>query len=328
MTTTVAPGARGPEAQAPVVSVVVPAYNAAAHLAECLASVQAQAGDVALEILVVDDGSTDGTAAVAKSCAGVHLIRLASNGGPSRARNAAIAAARGEFIAFLDADDLWPPDSLAARIEMLQGHPGAALAFGDCRQFDEHGTRARTLFESGRLGTAAWGHGGTVPGAYMRLLQDNFITTGSVLVRRAVLSEVGGFAEDLRLVEDLELWLRIACQHAIAWCPAVCLLRRRHTGNLSRDALAMSRAYLAVLDRQRQKHSPMPAQAAVRLASLRAQELRLMAEAALAAGDARAAAASARESLAACWKWRSAARLGQAWLMLAWPWRTKPPRIH
>lgn len=233
-----------------LVSVVIPAYNAAAHLGDCLDSVLAQAGVAALELVVVDDGSTDATAEVAGSRPGVRVIRLAGNEGPSRARNAGIAAARGDLVAFLDADDLWPAGSLAARIDVLRRHPQAALAYGDCRQFDDGGPHDHTLFEAGRLGAAAWGQGSVVPDAYVRLLADNFITTGSVLVRRSAVAGTGGFAEDLRLVEDLDLWLRIARAHPIAWCPQVCLLRRRHGGNLSRDAEAMASAFLSVLDRQ------------------------------------------------------------------------------
>lgn len=310
------------------VSVVIPAHNAADYLAECLASVRTQAAGASLEILVVDDGSTDDTSKVAASHADVVLVRLATNRGPSMARNAGIEASSGQFVAFLDADDLWPSGSLAARLEILQRRPEAGLVFGDCRQFDACGPRVETEFEVHALGTNAWGSTDIVPQAYWGLLAQNFITTGSVLVPRSVLDEVGGFCEDLRLVEDLDLWLRIAQRRPIAWCGQVCLLRRRHDHNLSRDAEAMSLAYLTVLQRQRQLLDPLPARAEARFASLRARELLQMADAAWAVGDARRAVTRARESIAARWHWRAGARLVQAWLMGAAQRRTATQRRH
>lgn len=313
------------EAAAPLVSVVIPAYNAAAHLGECLDSVLAQAGDAALEVVVVDDGSTDATAEVAGSRPGVRLIRLAGNEGPSRARNAGMAAARGDLVAFLDADDLWPAGSLAARIDALNRHPQAELAFGDCRQFDASGPRDHTLFEAGHLGAPAWGDGGIVPDAYARLLADNFVTTGSVLVRRPVLAAVGGFAEDLRLVEDLDLWLRVARRHPVAWCPQVCLLRRRHGGNLSRDARAMSLAYLEVLRRQTPSPDLDAPGLARELTALAAKEHLHLADLALASGRPAEALHWAAQSLRSRPSARALTRVARA-LVARWSARASEPR--
>ena len=232
----------------PLITIIIPAYNAEAHLAECLSSVKHEAAAFAHETIVVDDGSADATAAIARRHAGVRCITQV-NAGPSAARNRGIAESRGEFVAFLDSDDLWPVGKLEAQIRILRAYPGIALMFGDCRQFDAKGPYPRTEFHANRLGEAAWGPGPAVPDAYERLLDVNFITTGSVVVRRAVLQDVGGFAEDLRLVEDLELWLRIARRYPIGWCDGLCLLRRRHDANISRDAEAMAMAYLEVLRR-------------------------------------------------------------------------------
>lgn len=238
----------------PLVSVVIPAYNAQDHLADCLASVRAEVNGCTVEVIVVDDGSVDDTVRIAHEQPGVRCIHQA-NKGPSAARNTGIAAANGDYVAFLDADDLWPAGKLAAQVQLLQDHPEVAMVFGDCRQFDAQGSRALTEFEANGMGAAAWGAGPVVPDAYRRLLQDSFITTGSVVVRRAVLKAAGGFAEDLRLVEDLDLWLRIARHHPIAWCDRECLLRRRHDSNISRDAEAMGLAYLEVLQRHRRSWS-------------------------------------------------------------------------
>ncbi|MBE0547616.1 MAG: glycosyltransferase [Rubrivivax sp.] len=244
----------------PHVSVVIPAYNVQAHLAQCLVSVSSQARDFEIEVIVVDDGSADATVEIARRTAGVRCITQ-PNRGPSAARNLGIAAARGKYIAFLDADDLWPLGKLQAQIRLLQQHPELALVFGDCRQFDANGQRPRTEFQANRLGAAAWGPGPAIPDAYALLLEVNFITTGSVIVRRDVLQQVGGFAVDLRLVEDLDLWLRIARLHPIGWCEQECLLRRRHTDNISRDTDAMGFAYLEVLRRHRQSWTAQEATA-------------------------------------------------------------------
>lgn len=293
----------------PAVSVVIPAYNAAAHLGECLDSVQAQEGKFTLEVIVVDDGSCDATAAVARRQGGVRLVSQ-PNSGPSAARNAGIAVAQGEFIAFLDADDLWPPGKLPSQLEALHRHPEAALVFGDCRQFGDSGPWPQTLFEASGLGTATWGTNGIVPGAYARLLVDNFITTGSVVARRSVLVDERGFAEDLRLVEDLDLWLRIARHHPMAWCSSVCLLRRRHAANISQDAEAMGMAYLNVLNRQRLAITPV-AQACGRISldRLMAHEYLHLADLALSRGF--AAQACERASKA----WSSESSLRALWLM-------------
>jgi glycosyltransferase involved in cell wall biosynthesis len=237
------------------VSVVIPAYNAERYLHECLASVLSQAGDFELEVLVVDDGSSDGTVAMARSHAGVHCLSQ-PNRGPSAARNAGIAAGSGELVAFLDADDLWPPGKLASQVDLLQRHPQLAMVFGDCRQFDADGPRPRTEFEAGGHGRAAWGAGPAMPDAYARLLHNNVITTGSVVVRRAALAAAGGFAEDLRLVEDLDQWLRIAHDHPIGWCDDVCLLRRRHDSNISGNQEQIGLAFLEVLARHARRWHP------------------------------------------------------------------------
>jgi len=304
--------------QPPQVSVVVPAHDAAAYLGACLDSVATQRGGLALELIVVDDGSHDATAAIAQARAGVRCLRQPQRG-PAAARNAGIAAARAPLVAFLDADDLWPPDALASALAVLQRDAGAALAFGDCRQFDAGGPQARTLFEDGGYGAAAWGEGGRVPQAHARLLAANFITTGSVVARRAVLQALGGFDEGLRRVEDLDLWLRIAHAHPIAWRPQVALLRRRHAANVSRDADAMSLAWLEVLERERRRHAPLAPALAATLARQRAAERLLLAQRALARGDAAQAAAQARQALADGARWRAAATIVQAGLLrLGW----------
>lgn len=279
----------------PQVSVVIPVYNAIDHIEECLASVINQRTPFSLEVIVVDDGSTDGTLEKLRSTSGLTCLAQ-SNRGPAAARNSGIRHARGEYIAFLDADDLWPESKLQKQVELMQRHPDAAMCFGDCRQFKDKHWWPHTLFEEGDYGEGSWGPWPYVRNAYARLLRNNFITTGSVVVRRQVLDELGGFDESLGLVEDLELWLRIARHHPIVWCRDVCLLRRRHAGNLSREAEAMSLAYLEVLKRQHTRCADKLASQGIDLNSLVAREYQEMAERALAGRQSR----KARR-----WAWRS-----------------------
>jgi len=264
----------------PLVSAVIPAYNAAGYIDDCLASVLGQRCLFSLEVIVVNDGSTDGTLEKLRSTPGLTCLTQ-RNLGPAAARNAGIKQARGEYIAFVDADDLWPDGKLQKQIELLQQHPDAAMCFGDCLQFNGEGVSPRTLLMEDGHTQRDWGSGPYVPDAYFKLLRNNFITTGSVVVRRQVLDDLGGFDASLRLVEDLELWLRIARRHPIIWCKDVCLLRRRHASNTSRQADAMSLAYLEVLRRQQACCSEEIAQRNVNLNSIAAREYLEMAERAL-----------------------------------------------
>jgi glycosyltransferase involved in cell wall biosynthesis len=233
------------------ISVVIPAYNSAAYLAEAIASVRAQTRAVD-EIIVVDDGSADDTAAVAETL-GVRLLRQ-PNTGPSAARNLALREARGEWIAFLDADDQWTPDKLVRQCAALARAPALMLIASDMAEVDAQGLTViasmqaqhglRTRFE--RLA------GLPIPHALRMLLEKNFIPTGTVLVRRDALLAVGGFNTAIRYGEDLELWCRIAARHPIACLPEVHMLRRRHganatdrTGAMLNDLISVMRALAA-----------------------------------------------------------------------------------
>lgn len=235
------------ETTSPLVSVVVPTFNSSAYIADCLRSIYAQEGNFELDVIVVDDGSFDDTVSIIEGTGYKLRCVQQPNAGPAAARNSALAIARGEFIAFLDSDDIWPPKKLAGQLELLKAHPDIGLIFGDCRQFDSDGEFPKTLFESEQLDYEFWGDTLYVRDPYEKLLQSNFVTTGSILMRRACIDEVGVFDEGLRLVEDLEYWLRISLAFPIAHTDAVCLLRRRHAENTSRHRIAMAKAFLQVL---------------------------------------------------------------------------------
>jgi glycosyltransferase involved in cell wall biosynthesis len=231
----------------PRFSVVMAAFNAAGTVRSAIGSVLAQT-QPDLELIVVDDGSTDGTAeAVAR--VDDPRVRYTSqpNRGPAAARNTGIAQARGEYVAFLDSDDLFLPSYLERSEAALNATPGAGFAYGDAYVFDDLSGKVR------RRSAMARNRPPEPPpidrGAFLlELLQRNFIYV-AVTVPRAVLDEVGGFDESLKGPEDYELWLRILLHgYGAAWIPGRPALYRKHGAQLSRNLATMTRNLLAVFD--------------------------------------------------------------------------------
>jgi glycosyltransferase involved in cell wall biosynthesis len=190
----------------PTVSVVIPAYNASAWIAETLQSVAAQ-DFTDFETIVVDDGSTDDTAAVVARFPQVRYIHK-RNGGQGSARNAGIRASRGGAIALLDADDLWKPEKLRLQVALLQ-QTQLAWVYCDTYFFDTTtGRTSHTYGESGRL------HTGDI---LQPLFLDVFMSSITPLIRREVFEQVGYFDETalLRNREDWDMFLRIAARYPV-----------------------------------------------------------------------------------------------------------------
>jgi len=214
------------------ISAVIPAYNSAAFIADAIGSVRAQTRPVD-EIIVVDDGSTDDTAMVVQRLGdGVHYLYQA-NAGPSAARNRGIEAARGNLIAFLDADDQWTRTKIEQQLAIMEQNPAIALVAGDMAEIDSQDniTVASVLSKHNLLPYVKDLASKPIPNALALLLKVNFIPTGTVLARRAALEDAGGFTTDIRYGEDLELWAKVAAQHAIVCLPEVLMLRRQHGEN-------------------------------------------------------------------------------------------------
>lgn len=205
----------------PLVSVIMPTYNCAAYIGEAVASVLTQTYGC-YEIIVVDDGSTDGTRTVLAPYWDRIRYVFQDNRGLAAARNAGIREARGQLLALLDTDDIWFPNKLELQVQAFKSHPAAGLAFADFMDFDE-----TSVIRSSRLNTwpeaRAWfdrqraDNTEIVCGRmYEELLHRNWIHASSAVVTREVLGKVGGFDEAIRIGgEDLDLWLRIAQRYPV-----------------------------------------------------------------------------------------------------------------
>ncbi|MGB9128232.1 MAG: glycosyltransferase [Thiobacillus sp.] len=207
----------GYELVRPTISVVIPAYNAAVTLPRALDSVLAQTWP-AHEIIVVDDGSTDATGEVVKGYAGrVRYVRQ-DNAGPSAARNQGVAAASGEWIAFLDADDWYYPERLARHAQMITSDPTLDFLVGNFDYRDNYGTLLRASMTASSFGSellAQHGeHGQTViEGAALgHYIAEQFSDTRMLTLPRATFLELGGFPLELRICEDVVFLLHLCAR--------------------------------------------------------------------------------------------------------------------
>jgi GT2 family glycosyltransferase len=238
-------------------SVVIAAYNAASTLGEAIGSVLAQTHQD-FEVIVVDDGSSDGTAAVAAGFADDKRIRVHSqdNAGPSAARNRGIALARGEYVSMLDSDDLWLPNYLVEMGRALEKSPKAGFAYTDAWLLEE--TSGRFLQQT----TATLRHHPPTPMSneqfIVALLRNNFVYN-SVTVRRAVLEQVGGYDPSMSHSEDYELWLRILISgfEAVRVAGQLAIYRIR-PGSLARDEAALERGSRTVYGSVIERHPASP----------------------------------------------------------------------
>lgn len=223
--------------RSPRFSVLIPCRNAAATLTETLASVRAQTR-ADWEVVAVDDGSTDETARIlAAASAEDRRVRVVSGPrrGPGAARNVAAAAARGELLAFLDADDLWAPDRLAAAAETLAARPDATAVFARVAFFADDPARSDAR-------SAVWRRD---PTARDLLLSNPACTSSNLVVRRAAFEAAGGFREDLWHAEDVELMLRLLPEGALAPDARTLVHYRASAGGLSSDLDAMMEGWRA-----------------------------------------------------------------------------------
>jgi glycosyltransferase involved in cell wall biosynthesis len=200
-----------PEKSGPRVSVVMPAYNASRCITRAIDSVLAQSRYIGIEIIVVDDGSTDNTAQVVKNYDPKVRYIYQLNAGVSAARNTGIAAAKGQWIAFLDADDEWLPEKLQRQMELISRNPD--LRWCGANYYRDSGTRREPMYSVKAISGALAGR--DYVENYFRLAgKMRFgIETQTAVVRRDVFDELGGFEPGRDIGEDLDMWWRIAYRY-------------------------------------------------------------------------------------------------------------------
>lgn len=213
-----------PKMAKPFVSIVMPVFNAAAYVKETIDSALEQTyRDI--EIIAVDDGSSDGSLALLRSYEPRIKVLNQVNCGQGRARNRGVELSTGELLAFLDADDLWDPTKVERQVSVLTQHPDALAAYCDHRIIDAKG---KVTGPSGALAQPR------TSGQLLRnLILGNFIISPSLMMmRRTAFEQVGGFDESLRQNDDYDLWMRVAANGPILYMLDTLVSYRRHGRNL------------------------------------------------------------------------------------------------
>ena len=230
----------------PVVSVIIPAYNAAEFIGETLASVAAQTF-TDHEVVVVNDGSPDTAeleCALERYPARLNYIKQ-ENRGAAAARNTGLRAAKGEFVAFLDADDLWLPDFLARQLELLKSSK-ADVVYADALIFGDSPLAGRTFMDTQPS------RGEVTPENLLAVKVT--VLTSTVLARKQPIFEVGLFDENVRRGHDFDLWVRLA-KHGVrfAYHREVVARRRIVVSSLSGDTISQLKRTLSVLEATKRK---------------------------------------------------------------------------
>ncbi len=231
----------------PLVSVVIPAYNAERFLAEAIESVLAQTYSP-LETIVIDDGSSDRSAEIARGYDGVTVLGQ-ENGGPSLARNRGFAASCGELVAFHDSDDAMTPDKLEVQVGHLLEHPEVGCVVAQQEVMVEPGAELPFWIEGSEVPTVT-------PPRPPELADEPLVHPMTMVVRRTVFERVGGFDPSMRAAEDFDWMLRASEEGIeIARLSQVLLRRRVHPDSLTQDAAAsragLFRAFKGRIERQR-----------------------------------------------------------------------------
>ena len=221
--------------EGPIVSVVTPCYNARPFLRAAYRSLQLQTLED-WEWIIADDGSTDKSLdylqQIEEKDPRVHVYPGENTGLPAKARNRALSLATAKYVAFLDADDYFHPEKLARQVELLENNPDVGLTYSWVKEFrsgsGEKKAGVPTAFPRLEAGSDL----------FIKLLtRGNFLSMSTVMARRDLLQEFGGFDEDpdFRIGEDLDLWLRIAKKTRIARTPGILAAYRLHSGNVTKS---------------------------------------------------------------------------------------------
>ena len=231
----------------PLVSVVIASYNMGLYLPEAVESVRSQTYSP-IEIIIVDDGSTDDTAMLVEQWKGDTRVRYVrqENLGQTVAKNTGISESTGEYIAFLDADDRWKPTKLEAQIPLFDREQKVGVVHADAVFIDEHGR------ETG-LRQIARPQGRVTE----QLLNDNFVEFGSAVVARHALDQLGTFDETLSMSIDYDLWLRLSTAYDFMSVDEPLFEYRIWGGQMSHRMVERTDCILRVLDKFEEKYADL-----------------------------------------------------------------------
>jgi glycosyltransferase involved in cell wall biosynthesis len=230
--------------EAPEVTVILPVRNRARHLRSAIDSVFAQTF-AGWELVIADDGSDDPeTLALLAGLTDprVRVLHLEGTGSPAAARNAAMAEARGQILAFLDSDDLWPPGKLAVQLAALRARPDCGWSYGYCDCIDADGAPMAT-----RGGRKWLPHDRDMVRRLLRI--EAQIGAPTVMMRRELAQALGGFDVEQKFAEDYDMWIRAAAASDVVVVGDVVALVRNHGDNYSSDRLAAHRGWLRLYDK-------------------------------------------------------------------------------
>ena len=226
----------------PLVSVVIPTYNCATFVRQAIDSVLQQ-DYRPMEILVVDDGSTDDTVKVLSEYGDRIRLLFQANGGPAAARNRAVREARGEYLAFVDGDDLWLPGHTRALVSYASAHAECKVVYGDWLTWPANSDGSYTPLDL----PAAASHPMADPAAggwlYGKLLFDSVIHIIASLVHRSIYDAVGGFDEGLRTGSDYDFWLRVSCKFPVVKLRTPVAVYRQNPASVTNTVRAENNPY-------------------------------------------------------------------------------------
>ena len=221
----------------PEISICIPTFNRKEYLKETLSSIFAQTYSD-YEIVIVDDGSTDGTEQMLKESCYKVRYHWQENRGDATARNKLIELARGRYITFIDSDDLLMPDAVERMVEVFKREPDDVVVYGNYISIDEYGNeikRSKRKLYSGYI--------------TQYLFRNILIHSCGSMFPKRVLDRMGGFDSNLRVCSDYELWLRLSLKYRFIALSEPTFKRRRHSGNLSAISYKNILTELMVLER-------------------------------------------------------------------------------
>lgn len=256
----------------PLVSVIIPAYNAEKTIGNALDTVFGQTYRP-IEVIVIDDGSIDRTAEIVKDYVqGIRIVRdegsdptirtsptseaielkyiYQQNSGPSKARNTGIKAAMGEYIAFLDADDLWIKEKIEKQVELFTKDPKLDVIFSDTKVTRFRGGKVNefTIFNKENLNKEFFGHDYILVNPPEKLLKLNFISTPTIIAKRSCFKNDIFFNEKRRYIEDWELWLKMSINYNFGYLKEVYVHVLDEGDGLSSNSINMSISHSDMLD--------------------------------------------------------------------------------